>query len=127
MVCRQTYDALRLALQSKAEAPPEAGGARARIAFVSDTCYARIMKTLTVKLPDRLAAEIEAESRERRISKSDVVRERLQQSKPAGDRSAHLRDIADLIGSVVDDLPADLSVRTEEYLRETGFGRDRGC
>ena len=24
------------------------------------------------------------------------------------------------------DLPADLSARTDEYLRKTGFGRDRG-
>ena len=35
------------------------------------------MKTLTVRLPEQLVAQIEAESRERRLSKSDVVRERL--------------------------------------------------
>lgn len=35
------------------------------------------VKTLTIRLPDALAAEIEHESRERRVSKSDVVRERL--------------------------------------------------
>ena len=34
------------------------------------------MKTLTVRLPDVLAAEIEAESLERQRSKSDIVRER---------------------------------------------------
>jgi len=36
------------------------------------------MKTINVRLPGPLLAEIEAESRGRRISKSDVVRERLQ-------------------------------------------------
>jgi predicted transcriptional regulator len=35
------------------------------------------MKTLTVRLPDALVAQIEHESRARRVSKSDVVRERL--------------------------------------------------
>jgi Ribbon-helix-helix protein, copG family len=35
------------------------------------------MKTLTVRLPESLVAEIDAESRDRRMSKSDVVRERL--------------------------------------------------
>ena len=38
------------------------------------------MKTLTVRLPEPLVSEIEAESRARRISKSDVVRERLRPS-----------------------------------------------
>ena len=36
------------------------------------------MKSFTVRLPESLVADIEAESRGRRISKSDVVRERLQ-------------------------------------------------
>ena len=35
------------------------------------------MRILTVRLPDELVAEIEAESHERQRSKSDVVRERL--------------------------------------------------
>ena len=35
------------------------------------------MKTLTVRLPEMLYAELEAESRARNTSKSDVVRERL--------------------------------------------------
>jgi Arc/MetJ-type ribon-helix-helix transcriptional regulator len=33
------------------------------------------MKSLTVRLPDHLVREIEAESRERDCAKSDVVRE----------------------------------------------------
>ncbi len=35
------------------------------------------MKTLTVRLPDVLARRIEQESAARRVSKSDIVRERL--------------------------------------------------
>lgn len=83
------------------------------------------MKTLTVRLPEPLAAEIEAESRGRKISKSDVVRERLQvASRAAAEPSAALQAIADLIGSV-DGLPADLSGRKKRYLQATGYGRKR--
>ena len=35
------------------------------------------MKTITVRVPEELAAQIEAESRRRKVPKSDVVRERL--------------------------------------------------
>jgi Arc/MetJ-type ribon-helix-helix transcriptional regulator len=42
------------------------------------------MKTLTIRLPDTLAAEIERESQTRRLSKSDVVRERLVQPQRGG-------------------------------------------
>jgi Arc/MetJ-type ribon-helix-helix transcriptional regulator len=81
------------------------------------------MKTLTVRLPEALVADIEAESRERRCSKSDVVRERL--APVARPRAATAtRVIADLVGSV-DGLPADLSRRTKSYLKATGYGRKR--
>jgi Arc/MetJ-type ribon-helix-helix transcriptional regulator len=83
------------------------------------------MKTLTVRLPEPLAAAIEAESRGRRISKSDVVRERLERASAASRAAAEPpRVIADLIGSV-DGLPADLSARKKRYLRVTGYGRKR--
>jgi hypothetical protein len=83
------------------------------------------MKTLVVRLPDPLAAEIDAEARARKVSKSDIVRERLRQTKPKQSAS-HLDAIADLIGSIKDDdLPTDLSARTDYYLRKTGFGRNR--
>lgn len=83
------------------------------------------MKSLTVRLPEPLVAEIEAESRHRKISKSDVVRERLQLApgQPRRRRTA-LETIADLIGSV-DDLPPDLSGRKPVYLRATGYGQKR--
>ena len=82
------------------------------------------MKTLTVRLPDALAAAIEEESRKRKLSKSDVVRERLERAPTgAAEPNAASSDIADLIGSV-DGLPADLSSRMKHYLR-LGYGRKR--
>ena len=41
--------------------------------------YAAPVKTLTIRLPDVLARRIEQESAARRVSKSDIVRERLNQ------------------------------------------------
>ena len=83
------------------------------------------MKTLTVRLPEALAAQIEAESRRRKLSKSDVVRERLagaQEARP--EQPAPLDAIADLIGSV-DGLRRDLSARKKRYLKSTGYGSNR--
>jgi len=83
------------------------------------------MKTLTVRLPEPLVAEIEAESRGRKMSKSDIVRERLRVSRaPQRGRSGPLDAIADLIGSV-QGLPADLSARKKARLKATGYGRKR--
>jgi Arc/MetJ-type ribon-helix-helix transcriptional regulator len=81
------------------------------------------MKTLTVRLPEALVAEIEAESRGRRLSKSDVVRERLTAASGRPRRRiAALDAIADLVGSV-DGLPPDLSRRKKTYLKRTGYGQ----
>jgi Arc/MetJ-type ribon-helix-helix transcriptional regulator len=83
------------------------------------------MKTLTVRVPEPLVADIEAESRGRKISKSDVVRERLRlATRPERHQPATLDAIADLIGSV-DGLPADLSAQKKRYLRSTGYGWKR--
>jgi len=80
------------------------------------------MKTLTVRLPEALVADIEAESLDRKLSRSYVVRERLEvTSNRRQRRSAALNAIADLIGSV-DGLPADVSARKKLYLRSTGYG-----
>jgi Arc/MetJ-type ribon-helix-helix transcriptional regulator len=82
------------------------------------------MKTLTVRLPEPLVADIEAESRGRKISKSDVVRERLEHAPRKRRHTTSLNAIADLIGSV-DNLPADLTARKKQYLQETGYGQKR--
>jgi phage regulator Rha-like protein len=83
------------------------------------------VKTLTVRLPEPLVADIEAESRGRNISKSDVVRERLEVAPRLGGRhSALFNSIADLVGSV-EGLPPDLTARKKTYLRATGYGQKR--
>lgn len=83
------------------------------------------MKTLTVRLPEPLVAEIEAESRGRKCSKSDIVRERLQgHGRREKNRANPVDAITDLIGSV-EGLPADLSARKKRYLKTTGYGQKR--
>jgi hypothetical protein len=81
------------------------------------------MRTLIVRLPERLVADIEAESRERSVSKSDVVRERLERSvKSERNAPTSLEAIAEIIGSV-DGLPADLSSLQKRYLKATCSGQ----
>jgi hypothetical protein len=94
------------------------------LAYMTAVYYANTMKSLTVRLPDQLVREIEAESRERNCAKSDVVRERLQRREPASSSSAQLNLIADLIGSV-DGLPAGMSGSRKRYLKTTGYGKKR--
>jgi hypothetical protein len=83
------------------------------------------MKTLTVRLPEALVAQIEAESRRRKLSKSDVVRERLAAKRERSHkRPPSLDAIADLVGSV-DRLPRDLSARKKHHLVAAGYGGKR--
>lgn len=79
------------------------------------------MKALTVRLPEALVAEIDAESRRRKVSRSDVVRERL--SAPSERAEAPLA-IADIVGSV-EGLPPDLSASKKKRLKSTGYGDRR--
>jgi hypothetical protein len=95
------------------------------IAHMSAMSYVDLMKTLTVRLPEALVAQIEAESRRRNLTKSDVVRERLTGARGARREQPVLLDaISDLLGSV-DGLPRDLSARTKSYLKSTGYGDKR--
>lgn len=82
------------------------------------------MKTLTVRLPEALVAAIEAESRARKLSKSDIIRERLS----AGNGAHGLRGVPDAIADLirsVDGLPDDLSSAKKKHLEATGYGRKR--
>src|ERR1043166_8023604 len=54
------------------------------------------MKTLTIRLPDFLARQIEQESQARRVSKSDIVREPLAAGAPA--RQEH--PLADILAEI---------------------------
>jgi len=84
---------------------------------------------MTFRLPDGLVAEIEAEARNRRVSRSDVVRERLETygTPPATRATPSFRDLAgDIVGSVSGDgLPSDLSARKKTHLRAWGYGKKR--
>jgi len=83
------------------------------------------MKTLTVRLPEPLVAEIVAEARERKVSKSDIVRERLQAGRRPGRRQSSRFDaIRDLIGAI-DGLPHDLSAQKKHYLKVQSYGWKR--
>jgi len=85
------------------------------IAQMTHTYYTGVMKTLTVRLPESLVAQIDAESKRRNVTRSDVVRERLGRY-GQGSTEDPLADIRHLIGSV-HGLPRDLSSRKKEYLR----------
>jgi hypothetical protein len=100
--------------------------ARATIVFrpLPSASYNPGLKTLTVRLPDRLRADLEAEARARKLTKSDAIRERLSApSSIADQRPPSLRSIAHLVGSVVG-LPADLSTNVKKYLK-AGYGLNR--
>jgi len=96
-----------------------------RIALLPITYYNPWMKTLTVRLPEALVAQIEAESRKRKLSKSDIIRERLSHADQSNRQlPASYEAIADLIGSI-DGLPPDLGARKKHYLKAMGYGRKR--
>lgn len=119
-VNQRLADALEGSRQKKNSANPlpfrSAHKQRVAAAIRAEHQRPRGMKTLTVRLPVSVVAEIERESQTRRVSKSDVVRERLHQPKPATGGS--MMDLCgDLLGSVRNDgLPADLSSNKKKYL-----------
>jgi hypothetical protein len=83
------------------------------------------MQTLVVRIPDDLAAEIEAEARRLNSTKSEVARAWLvAQRESTGTPSAGFDLIADLVGAETD-APRDLSARKKKYLETTGFGREK--
>lgn len=81
------------------------------------------MKTLTLKLPENLFAQIESDARARNLSKSEIVRERLSQKNTAA-KSANVslwKRMSDLVISQ-DALPADLS-ENKSHLKNYGKNR----
>lgn len=79
------------------------------------------MKLLSIKIPDPLFAEISHEADSRKLSKSEVVRERLTASKG----KTRVTSLWDRMGDLVirtDKLPADLS-SNKKHLK--GYGANR--
>ncbi len=82
------------------------------------------MKTLTLKVPDVLFSEIASAAKARNVSKSEVIRERLQR-KPATQRKGAAPSLWHRMEDLViesDSLPSDLS-SNKSYLK--GYGRSR--
>jgi Ribbon-helix-helix protein, copG family len=78
------------------------------------------MKTLVVRIPDTLDAELGQLARTRQVSKSVIVRERLSAAAEAGQPSLWAR-MKDLV--ITDDsLPTDLSSNKKHF---KGYGKDR--
>ena len=83
------------------------------------------MYVMTRQMLEQSILPLGLRSRERQISKSDIVRERLATAhRRARERPASIDAIADLIGSV-DGLPSRLSARRKAYLKKTTYGRKR--
>ena len=81
------------------------------------------MKTLTIKVPDALFAEIASAAQTRKVPKSEIVRERLAQ-KPAvarAKKSSLWSQMEDLVIRT-DSLPTDLS-SSKAHLK--GYGKKR--
>jgi Ribbon-helix-helix protein, copG family len=84
--------------------------------------YAKIMRTISLKLPDDLLAQVESEAKARRVTKSLVIRESLEKvlrtPSRAGTPSCYVL-ARDLAGSLKG-LPEDLA-ENPKYME--GFGR----
>lgn len=78
-----------------------------------------MFRTVSVKLEDRILADIEAEARARRITRSAVVRERLERPGSAnGSVWGRMQDLVIRSGAA----PADLS---SNKARLRGYGASR--
>lgn len=93
------------------------------LAEMAITYYVATMKSVTVRLPDSLVDNIEAEARSRKMSKTDIIRERLEKARSSAPPEQWRDLLARVAGSV--EGPADLSSNVKKYLKLTGYGRNR--
>ena len=82
------------------------------------------MKTLVLRIPEELEAELEAEAKRLNLTKSEVARQRLVAGAVSKSPEDGYNLIADLVGSV-EDGPTDRSARKKHYLKATGYGRSK--
>ena len=95
-----------------------------RIAQQIGAYYTTSMRTISLKLPDDLLAQLESEAKLRRVTKSRLVRDNLEKalSKPSRAAAPSCYDLArDLAGSLKG-LPEDLA---ENPKYTEGFGQWR--
>jgi hypothetical protein len=79
------------------------------------------MKTLTIKVPDALFAEIAGAAKARNVPKSEIVRERLARKPITSKRASLWSSMEDLVIQE-DALPTDLS-SNRKHLK--GYGKNR--
>ena len=91
------------------------------VAVAPERYYLVFVKTLTVKLPDPLFAEISRVAEQRKVPKSEIVRERLEQGVPTG--ISLWQRMEDLV-LMDDSAPRDLS-SNKTHLAGYGKNRDR--
>jgi predicted DNA-binding protein len=90
-----------------------------RLARLSDASYHRLVKTLSVKLPEPLAQWIERRSRKLNRTQSEVVRAALERERDGRGQAKSCRDLlAELDGFF--DGPKDLSTNPKHF---EDFGR----
>jgi predicted transcriptional regulator len=80
------------------------------------------MRTISLKLPDDLLAQLNSEAKSRRVTKSRVVRESLEKAlrKRPSTKAASCYDLARDLAGAVKGLPKDLA-DNPKYM--DGFGR----
>lgn len=80
------------------------------------------MRTISLKLPDKLLAQLNAEAKARRVTKSLLVRESLETTlrKEASTTAPSCFDLARDLAGVVENLPRDLAINPD-YMES--FGR----
>ena len=91
------------------------------IAVLPDAEYLPPVRTMTLKLPEDLFAEITSEAKARNISRSQVVRERLVKRRTAKSRGSLWDQMDDLVIQS-DSLPSDLS-SNKAHLKSYGQNR----
>ena len=88
------------------------------------------MKPLVVKIPEALAAKIEAEARATGQSKSEVVRRKLERDDEGGPRPLTMWDVTgDLIEKLerenTDTRVRNVAGNKKYYLKKWGYGRNK--
>ncbi len=91
------------------------------------------MKTLTLRIPDALAAEIEAEARATGMSKSDVARRRLERGRNGDGEGPRPLSFWDVTRDLIEPLEreaagepmTDVASNKKYYLRKWGFGKNK--
>ena len=95
---------------------------RCGIARQHEPYYAIVMQTISLKLPDEMLAQLEAEAKARGVTKSSLVRESLEKvlHKESSVGAVSCYDLAHDLAGAVKGLPEDLA-DNPKYME--GFGQ----